>query len=178
MKKFLSIILSLVLIITTVCTVFTGTVSAEGVTATSFTNGVTWTLSEGGNIDYLRTTNGWGSFTGSNGAVTITDPNSCRSTMANIKGFTVGKTYKISFNATGVSGVFAVLNYSSAYFNTDQFVKAKTGCEADLVAGVVSDTTATITVTPTNDNIYLIVKNKAGTVALNNFVGIVLESGS
>ena len=168
MKKTLAIFLALIVVFSVFfCLPLIG--SGEGVTAASFTDGVAWQLSEGGNITYLRTTNGWGSYTGANGSVTITDPNSCRSTMANIKGFTVGKTYDITFTATGISAVFAVLNYDSAYFNTDQIVKAKAGNEGDLVVGSVSGSTATITVAPTSDNIYLIVKNKAGTVTLNNF---------
>ena len=168
MKKFLSIILSLILIITTVFTVPAFSVSAAEVTASSFTDGVVWGLSEGG-ADYLKLTSGWGSFTGANGSVTFTDPNSCRSVMANVKGFTAGKSYQVSFSSTGIYAVYVVLNYDSAYFDTDQLVKAKSGFESDVVSGTVTNGIATVNFTPTSDNIYLIVKSNSSSGTLNNF---------
>lgn len=165
MKKYLSIILSLVLILGTVFIAPAASVSAATI---NFTDGVTWTLSEGGS-DSLRLTSGWGSATGANGSVTFTDPNSCRSVMANVTGFTAGETYQVSFSATGIIAVYAVLAYDSAYFDGNQNVQAKAGCESDLVRGSYSNGAATITFTPKNDNVYFIVKSNAGSGTLSNF---------
>ena len=128
----------------------------------------TWRLSEGG-ADYLRTTTGWGSFNGSNGTVTITDPNSCRSTMAQITGLTVGNTYSVSFTASGITAAYVVLDYDSAYFNTDQIVTAKAGKDTDVIKGSKEASVFTVEFTATKDNAYLIVKNSAGTVTLSGF---------
>ncbi len=168
MKKILSIIISLVLIMGTIYVVPASTVSvaAETVTSASFTDGVTWKLSDG------TTMNGasWGSVVGANGTVTVSHAKlPYRSLFAKIEGFSVGTTYDLSLTIpqSGIENVTVAVD-DSAYFK-NQILYADTG---KYKRATISGTVATIIFTAESDFIYISIKFDGNTTSatFSNFV--------
>jgi len=173
MKKVLSIILLLVLIMGTV--VVPGvSVSAEGVTDANFTDGVTWRVSKA--TDTTMEGELWGAVKGADGSVVFSDDTGAlksRSVFAKITGFEVGATYNLSFSipTSGIEHVTIVLDDTANFKNHILYgANGQTRINSNNCSTFTNGVAAK-TFTTTNNFIYLAVKFDSTVTAatFNNF---------
>jgi len=172
MKKILSIIIAISVIACTCFCLPIQTASAEDVVSINFTDGVTWKLSDGTTMDGAS----WGSATGSNGSVTISNSNfPYRSAFAKITGFVPGKTYNLSFTipTSGIEHATIVLD-DTAYFK-NHILYGENGQTRinSSNCSTFSAGTASTSFTAINDYIYLAIK--VGNISKASFSNFVLS---